>query len=285
MTSFLVARSYLLQIVTLNTAGYPIGSFATPNSPVNGTVYPSYIVPGIVSFTPGQPTYEEVHSYAQETMRGRRDIGTTDYGIGQITLAEYDETVNKLSGGSLIDTSTATALSITAPNSNNKTPPRLGLVFTAGATPSDSSENFINILLSNVTLRRPYFGSNQGTGRNPNNLTLDVVISTSTRTLLGMLLSATALSVANDTDTEIRIYSPAPIVLSTYIDDGSAVTRLLPYTPYSTENAGATNIFTKQGVTAHAQVSNISGKTVTFTAGTAANIWVDSIPTPLANIV
>jgi hypothetical protein len=284
MTSFLVARSYLLQIVTLNSAGYPIGSFATPNSPVNGTVYPSYIVPGIVSYTPGQPTYEEVHSYAMETLRGKRDLGVTDYGTGQIVLSEYDEMVNKLAGGSAIDTSTATALSMTAPNSNQKTPPRLGLVFTAGATPSDSSENFINILLSNVTLRRAYFGSNQGTGRNPNNLTYDVLMSTSTRTLLGMLLSATALAVANDTDTEVRIYSPAPLVLSTYIDDASATTRLLSYTPYTTENAGATNIFTKQGVNSHAQVSGISGKTVTFTAGSAGNIWVDAIPTPLANI-
>jgi hypothetical protein len=285
MTSFLVARSYLLQLVTLNTAGYPMGSFATPNSPVNSTVYPSYVVPSVVSYTPGQPTYEEVHSYGGENLRGRRDLGVTDYGIGQITLSEYDETVNRMAGGSAIDTTLASALSMTAPNSNLKTQPRLGLIFTAGASPSDSSENFVNILLSNVTLRRPYFGSNQGTGRNPNNLTLDVVVSTSTRTLFGMLFSATALAVANNTDTEVRIYSPAPLSLSTYIDDASATTRLLPYTPYSTEHAGVTNIFTKNGATAHAQVSGISGKTVTFTAGSAADIWVDLIPTPLANIV
>jgi len=285
MTSFLVARSYLLQIVTLNTAGYPIGYFATPNAPVNGTVYPSYIVPSVVSYTPGQPSYEEVNSFGGETLRGRRDLGVTDYGTGQITLSEYDETVNKLAGGSAIDTTLATGLSITAPNSNLKTQPRLGLIFTAGASPADSAENFINILISNVTLRRAYFGSNQGTGRNPNNLTYDVIMSTSTRTLLGSLLSATALALANNTDTEIRIYSPAPLVISTYIDDGSATTRLLPYTPYSVEHAGALNIFTKLGVSSHAAVSGISGKTVTFTAGSAADIWIDAIPTPLTNIV
>ncbi len=283
-STYLVARSYVAQIGVLNSNFYNMGQSVSPNGVANGTTVSNYIVPGFVSYTPAAPTYETVYSYASEQVRGRREVGVTDYGIGTLTLSEYDEVFNQLIGGATPSTTIASGMVVTSPNSAQKTPPRLCLTLTAGATPSSSAENFVNISVLNCNIRRARVGTNQTAGKNPNNLAYEIVVSTGTRAPWGSLLSALAMGLTNNTDTELEMSGPAPVINTTWVDDGTATTVTLPFTPYTSEVAGVYNIITKNGVDNHSGVSGISGKTVTLTHGTAGDIWEFSIPVPYANL-
>lgn len=284
MTSMLVSRFYLAQLFVLDSNFYAKGLSLTPNAVTPGTTLNSYVVPAPVKYTPANPTYEAVYSYAGEALRGRREAGITDYGNAQLTLSEYDETVNQMSGGALTDATTASAHSLSSPNANQKNPPRLGAIFSAGATPVNSAESFLNIMIVNFTLRRPRPGANQGNGKNPDPLSLDIVLSTGTRTPLGLLFSATALAVSKNSDTELYDYFPAPLLLTSYVDNGTSTSVTFPYTPYSTTVDGTINIVTKNGVDAHSGMSGITGKVATITPGSSGDIWQFGIPVALQNV-
>lgn len=272
-STYLVARAYVAQLGILNSNFYNMGQSTVPNAVSSGTTINSYVIPGFVSYAPAAPTYEDVVSYASEQVRGRREVGVTDYGIGQLVLSEYDEKFNQLIGGATPSTTIASGVVVTSPNALQKSPPRVVLTLTAAATPVTSAENFVNISVLNCTIRRARVGTNQGNGKNPNNLTYDLVVSAGNRAPWGSLLSALAMGLTNSSDTELELSAPAIYITTTYVDDGSATTITLPYTPFTTEHAGVFNMFTKNGVDSHASVSGISGSTVTITPGSAGDIW------------
>ena len=274
----LVAGFYLAQLAVLDSSGYPMGTLVTPDSPTNGTVYSPYVIPTIVEYREATPTYVEASSYAMMKHRGRRSMGASDFGVGQLVFSEFDPTFDALAMEYTVDTTLASSLSIVARNANRVQSRRFALWLTAGYTPSDSSPQFITFCLGNVYFNRQGAGVTQSGGQNANNRTYDIVQNTSLRSPLGQLYSASALSVDGNADTEIAIIAAQPETLSTYVDDGSATSVIVPYAPYYTEHAGAYNIFTKNGSTAHASVGGISGSTLTITAGTAADKWVFAIP-------
>lgn len=281
MTSRLVTGFYLMQVAILDSENYPMGTLVTPNSPVNGTVYSPLVVEAPVEFAPPSPTYADAFSYAGQKLRGRRPFGATDYGIGTITLSEFDDVFDALVMGYTLDTATATAARIRATNAGRIQQRRFMVALTGGAVPEDSAVMYETTVLLNVYFQRQPFGMNQGTGQNPNNVTYNVYANTSNRTPWGQLLSAATVAVDGDSDTEFGFYHDAPYMFTTYVDDGSATSFTLPYTPSYTEVAGASNIFYKEGVDNKAQVSAINGtgnKTVNITAGTAADKWVIWFP-------
>lgn len=278
MASDLVSGFYLAQIAILNDSNYPMGTLVTPNSPSNGTVYSPYVIPAVVEYREPTPTYVEASSYAAMKHRGRRSHGVSDFGVGQLVLSEFDDVFDALVMEYTVDTTLASGLRQTARNAQRVQSRRFALWLTGGATDSNSTPNFITFALGNVYFNRQGVGLNQSGGQNSNNLTYDIVQNVSTRSPLGQLYSASAFDVDGDADTMITIRAAAPVTFTTYVDDGSATSIVLPYAPLSTEHAGATNIFTKNGTTNHAGVSGISSATLTVTAGTAADIWVIATP-------
>lgn len=280
-STYLVNRSYLAQFYLLDGNFYAKGQNATL---ANGATSSSYVASAWVKYKPAQPTYESAWSYASEQLRGRAEYGITDYGLGTFTSSEYDETLNQLAGGSTPSTTAATGLLMTSPNSGQKTPPRLGMILSAGAVNPSSAQAFQNICLMNVVLRRPRVGTDQAVNKNPNNLDYEIVMSTAARSPFGTLLSGLSMALTNNQDTELLINSPGCEVLTSYVDDGIATTIILPFTPLSVEHAGALNIFTKNGVDAHSSVSGISGKTVTITPGSAGDVWELLIPVAYSSL-
>ena len=283
MTSRLHAGFYLAQIAFLDDNEYPMGTLLTPNSPVNGTVYSPYVIPAPVEFREPTPTYTEASSYAGMKHRGRRSLGISDFGKGQLVLSEYDDTFWALITESLVDTTLATSLRITAYNVNRAQTRRFAIWLTTGATMNKNKPKIDTFCLGNVYFDPQSGGFTQSGGQNPNNRTFDISWNTSTRSPLGQLYSASALGVEGNADTGVVIHASYPVTFATYVDDGSGTSIVLPYAPASTEHAGAVNIFTKNGSTNHSNVSGISSATLTVTAGTAADKWV--IATPSAAVL
>lgn len=268
-TSMMVDGLYIAYVWKVDANGYPMGQLVDTTAPVAGTVYSPYLISAPVTYKAATPTYEQAISRAAMTTRGQRDHGIASLGTGTFTTSEWDETLNQMRGGSTVDAATATALTITSPNRRKRSPTRLGMAFIPAATPGDGTEDFLTIMLCNISLRPPALGANSSGGSNPNNLDWEIVPNFATRTPLGLLFSATGLAVSGNTDTEIFIHAPAPMMMTTYVGDGSVATFTLPYSPYSTEHAQAYNIFSKNGAEDHSGITSVVGSVVTkSSAGT-----------------
>jgi len=278
MTSWLRAGIYSAQIAILDSNGYPMGTLVTPNAPVANTVYSPYTIPALIEYAPAQATYESAYSYAGMKLRGRRALGATDYGIGTLTLAEYDDTFDALVMGWTNDTTTATSTRINAKNSGRVQQRNFMLALTTGATPSNSAVNYETRVLLNCYFTPAAAPINQSGGQNPTNLTYNIYVNVGLRAPWGQLLSAATVAPDGDSDTEMGFYYSAPYLFCTYVDNGSTGSFSLPYTPSSTEHAGAINIFYKNGTEDKSAITGISGTTVTRTASSSGDIVVVWFP-------
>lgn len=270
MTSRLQSGLYILQVAIIDDNDYPMGQLTTPNSPVNGTVYSPLLVVGAVSYTTAADTVENAYSFRSQKFGGNRDLGLSALGAGTLELAEYDDVFDPLVMGYARDAATATAEVITGHNANRGKARRLMLAFSPAATPANGLNNFDTIFTWG-TLRRGALGSNQATGRNPNNRQYTLTKFLSTRTPWGQLFSASTIAPDGNSDDEVVVYSDAPQEFCTYIDDASATTFAMPYALEYTEHAGARNKFYKNGVENKSSVTSISSATVTRTASSAAD--------------
>ena len=263
--SELIARAYQVQVVTLDDDGYPMGQLLTPNSPVNGTVYASYLVPGFVEYRPPTAQRANSYEYSNERYRNNRPGAVQSFNAGQLILSRRDAFVNRLAGGSDEDVSTLTGLSLSSSNTMNGDPAPVGLILSAGSL--NHPGKIVNICLSKVTLSPADTGINQSTGKNPNNQTYNIMMDVSVRTLLGLLYAATALNVTGDEDSDLFVVADGVLIISTWADDATATTITLPYPPASTEVAGAINSITKNGVDNSSNVSGDCGE------GGHADLW------------
>lgn len=276
MTSVLRAGQYLAQIAILDDDGYPMGTLITPNAPVHGTVYSPYVIPAVVEYTPAQATYQSAYSRAGMKLRGRRSQGATDYGIGSLTLSEYDDVFAALVLGGTVDTTSATGVRIRGKNKGRVQQRNFMLALTTGAVPSDSAVAYDTIVLLNCYFEEASGGgTNQSSGENTNNLVYNIYVNMSRRNERGQLFSAATTAPDGDQDTESALYYSEPMMFTTYIDDNSATTFALPYAPSSTEHAGVINMFYNEGIDLKAQVSGISGSTVTIAAQADNSRWVN----------
>lgn len=285
MTSRMLSGLYMGQIAILDEDDYPMGTLVTPDAPTHGTVYSPYVFFAVVEANFGNPTSENAQSYAGMSLRGRRPLGTTDYGVGTLTMSEMDDVFDALVMGYTLDATTATSARIRAKNAKRLQQRRFMVALTAGATPVNSANDFETIVLLNVYFDNAQYGVNQSGGTNPNNVTYNMYVNASTRAPWGQLLSAATVAVDGDADTEMALNHADPYLFTTYVDDNSSATFTLPYSPSQTEVAGAHNIIFKEGVESKAQVSAINGtgnKTVNITAGADFARWVLWFPSTAA---
>lgn len=278
MPSRLQNGVYTLQVAVCDSSDYPMGQLITPNSPVFGTVYSPYVVPAPVEYAVAADTIESAYSFAAQRQRGRRELGVSQLGDGTVTLAEFDSTFDALVGGGTLDTTSSAALEIATHNVNRSTPRRLMLGFTAAATPANSLTNYDTIWTWG-TLRRGALGVNQASGRNPNNRTYTLTKTLSTRTPWGQLFSQSTVNPNGSSDDEVVIYGDAPIMLATYVGDGTASAVTLPYAPeYAT---GASGLVYRNGTASAQAVGSITSVTLKLIAagiGISGDKWVFGLP-------
>lgn len=280
-----IAGVYYAQIGFRDSNGYFKGTQSSPDSVANGTTTSAYKLLGPVSATALQPTYQIAEFFGAQAYLGSVDLGASAFGGFEITLSAHDDTFHSYISKTAVDSTIASAYSVTAPNTGLSSPPQFFLILSMGYQKEDGTNWFIHYIYNNVQFRRGNLGaaSNQG-GTNPNPLTYAVRLARSTRTLFGYLYSATTLAVANNSDVMTEYKTQYAITATCLVGDGTvgaAGTELqLPYLPATSDATGAaSNVITKGGVLqAASSVSTTTGK-VTYAAAPAAATVNIVVPT------
>lgn len=249
MANSMIAGVYKLWVAMRDSSGYPMGDAADPNNVANGTTLHAYVVEAPVEFQPPQATYDTAQSRGGQRNRAQRDMGVSDLGTATVTLDHFDEKFHAMITGGLVDTTTLTSLSITAPNTQKQKRPRFVVGLSVGATTEAGDDEFLTYILGNVVFRAPAApGSTQGGGVNPNPLQYEMVIDLSPRTGLGRLFSSMALDTAADRDTMIMVRAPYMMTVTTYVGLNTDSGWTLGYLPTSSDATGAaSNSITKNG--------------------------------------
>ncbi len=277
----MVAGLYHAFLHKRTSAGYPMGQLATPDSPVDGTVYPGYKITGIVGWTPPVPGISRANRKGGQKFLGQRILGVSDFGEGQLTLSDYDETFLQLIGASTPDVATHTEHAMSSSNSQEFDIPQVFLTMIGGFQNDAGTNKFLTSSYINTQIGRIDTPMTQGDGDNPNAMQFVVVPSTSLRMPTGMLFSAAALAVQDNKDFNWRDHNSQNkgIAIDTYIDDGTATTFILTYKPTSTDATNVTNIVTKNGVSTNPTSIVLATGVVTITAGSSGDIWCVVYPT------
>lgn len=253
--------------------GYPMGSLATPNSPSTDTVYGAYKLPGYVESSIPAPTIEIATFRGGLAILGQRAMGVSDFGTFTLTLTGHDETFARMCNASTVDVATHTNLAITAPNTGNASLPQMILGMSIGIQLDSGANQFITAVFGNVQCNYPNLGAGQDSGTNPRPIEVTVIPSVSTRTGWGMLYSATALAVQNNTDIVTYVRYDYPMYLLTYIDNGSTGGFTAPYLPFSSSVDNTTNIMLESGAKVNMTSFSTSTAAAAFTAADSGDPW------------
>ncbi|RMG82103.1 MAG: hypothetical protein D6712_15205 [Chloroflexi bacterium] len=257
--------------------GYAMGSLTTPNSPSNGTMYGAHVVDNAATVTFGADVTPQLKFVAGGALQATASIGATDIEATTVELNGMDETLMAFINRSTIDTTTNTAATIMHRNINNRITPPMIIGFNIVVHNFDTAQNeyltvvFLNAQLQLNTLASA--GSPTGDATNPNNITLTVLPSKSTRGATGALLSSYGTGVIGGQDVLEIWRGSNPRYVATYVDDGTAGSFILPYRPTNSDATGsAQNHITVNGSAGSATSVSTTTATVTRTAGTAGDI-------------
>lgn len=272
-----LAGFYHAQVLKRSGTGYPRGTVADPDSVANGTVMSAYKLLGPVNATAPSPTYETAEFFGGQTYLGSADLGATSFGAFEITLSAHDDTFHALVTRTGVDTTIASAYSVTGYNAGLVAPPQLFLILAMGYQKEDGTNWLAHYIYNNVQIRPGNLGSasNSG-GTNPNPNTYSVRIARSARTIFGYQYGDTTLDVANDLDIMTLYKTQYPVSVTSFIGDGTIGTTggnelQLPYLPATSDATGAaTNVITKNGALQAATTVATATGLVTYSSVPAA---------------
>lgn len=283
-TNGMIAGVYSAWIAFRSSAGYPVGTCITPDSPTVNTVYSAYRLKYPVQFNPLNTQIAMATRKGGQRVRGHRYLPPDDIGSFTIVLDGKDEQFDAYVRGYTLDLAYNTSMAIGTDNSYLTAPPRFVLGMSLGFTDTDNATDyFMTYIWNNVVFTKAFGeGATQSSGTNPNPLEWTVTPDPSTRTGFGALYTATSLGVVEGTSLMVAIRDQYELTLSSYIANGSATTFATGFRGMSTDNTGAAgNIILKAGViTAVTSVAIGATKLVTLTgAGSSADHWDILYPT------
>jgi hypothetical protein len=282
-----LAGFFHAQICFRDSNGYPMGADSTPDAVSALDVKHAYKLTGPVAATAPSPTREVATFRGGQNVLGQMAMGTSAFGTFDLTLSAYDEVFNAYITGSVNDvTNVGTANVLSADNELLANLPQFFLVLSGKFQDSTGTNKYMHYIYNNVTFQAAPIGLTQEAGVNPGAVTYTVVPSTSTRTIFGYLFSATSLALQDNKGVVMKWRTDNPVSFTTYIDDASATSFVVGYRPTNSENAGAVNVFTKNGVINHTGVAAFSTTTgaTTHTAGSSLDKWVVSYETNYVSI-
>ena len=280
-TNGMIAGIYNGWVAKRDSNGYPKGVVADPNSPGTNVVLSPYRIKYPISLTPPTPNRRLATRVGGQAPRGQRDLGMSSLGTFPIEMDSYDETFHALVSGSAVDVSTVSEWAVTSPNVQKVTLPKFILGMSIGYLTEAGNPEFLTAIFHNVQIRPVMPSGSQSDGENPNPMRYEVVPDVSSRTGIGRLYSAMAMSVQENSDMSMMIRYSKEIFLATYIKDGTATTFTLPFLPTSSDATGAAaNSITNNGSTQAVTSVNTSTGVVTLSAaGTSGHIVVTAFPT------
>lgn len=287
MASGHLAGFYHALFMMRDSSGYPFGILTDPDSAANGTTTHAHKLIGAVEASALAITREVATFRGGQSVMGRRQLGVNDFGDFDLTLSAFDETFHALISGSAIDTTIASSNSVTTPNTRRGDPPQGMLLLTLGFQTLAGVNKFITYAYPNVQISEAESGAaNQSGGENPLPMRYRVTVSSSDRTFFGLPYSGTTLAPSENNDLFVRYITTKPIAVTTYKAAASATGFTLGYRPVSSDHAGARNVFSKNGASAHADVTGVNTSTgvITINAASASDIWVATYETDFVAI-
>ncbi len=275
-----------VQLAFRSSAGYPMGTLTTPDSPtpgVGGVVYAPYLMKNIVSFEGFSPTRAVAVDLGGSKIRAQADVGVESFGSGTLVLSERDDVFESYITGSSVDSTTVTGWRDSGSNVNNIIAPAFFLIVTTKAdvidestTPPTITKQYTHFIFPNCQITKANSGSAaQGGGTNPNTFSYNIIPSIAYRALSGLPFSSTAMALADNSDVSYVSQTPNPIMIATYVEgstpDGAFI---MPYRPLTTESDTSDKKLTKNGAAVSYTTVNATTGAVTMTAGSANDIFV-----------
>ncbi|MBE2268600.1 MAG: hypothetical protein IAE80_10260 [Anaerolinea sp.] len=282
-----IAGFYHALFCLRDSSGYPFGTLTDPDNAANGTTTHAHKLIAPVEASALTFERESAAFRGGQTLLGRRQLGISDIGAFEITLSAFDEAFHALISGSAVDTSIASANSVTTPNALRADPPQGMLLLTLGFQTTAGVNKYITYAYPNVQISEASAGAaSQDGGENPLPTRYTVTVSRAERTIFGLPYSATALDAADDADLFVRYVTAKPVSVTTYKAAAGATTFTLGYRPASSDHAGVRNVWTKNGAGAHADVTGVNTTTgaVTINAAGAGDVWVAVYETDFATL-
>lgn len=270
------ARIHLGTIVigTQSTTKYVRGQDITPDSPVQLTVNSCLVLEG-VTFTPGVRVNPTVTIAGAQKILGRVVLPTSDYGEPAFDVPYLQDIFNSIFiRSNLIDSSTL-GRHTTGDNSQQSTFRPSFLRFLVRVQDEVTGvEAWHNISYLSVRNKETTPG---GAGRvtsdveNPNPFAYAAVLSPSTRTMSGALLSSLSIGSEGNRDTMIQSVSDNQTQVNNIVMDGIATTFTLSHLPLSADATGkGANIVTLNGVSvAITSIDIATGEVVLTGAGSS----------------
>lgn len=267
-----------LQFSRRNSAGYPVGTQADPETITANTTMSAYVIHGLREFVPAKRDVAKAVNRGDGKIIATMYMGVKDYGEGSFELGVEDDTVDALVKRSTLDTTLASDMLVRAGNEGQAEPIPGYLMSTVRVQDIDDGSFWYKTWIYNnaQVIEDEAAPINQKDGENPSPLKYKFSPSLSNRLVTGHLFSDTDLQVLEDKDTYTIIRSRYPLALTSWKANGSATTFNLPYLPvYSGATGAAQNIITKNGATQSVTSVNTSTGLVTVSAaGSSGDIWV-----------
>jgi hypothetical protein len=238
-----------VQICFRSSAGYPMGTLTTPDSPtpgVGGVNYHSYVLKNIVSFEGTQPSRAIAVDLGGSKIRAQADVGVESFGTGTLVLSERDDIFESYITGSSVDSSTVSGWRDSGSNVNNIISPSFFLIVTTKAdviddtvSPPTVTKRYLHYIFPNCQITKANTGSvATGGGTNTNAFSYTIIPSISYRALSGLPFSGTGMALSDNSDLCYVSQTANPIAVTTFVEgstpDGAWVTGYRPLTTHAT---------------------------------------------------
>lgn len=272
-----------MTVMKRTTDGYPAGDVTDPATLVNNTVYNAYLVRSINNLVPAVTSPPLVRQIAGGTVRKSLFLPKADFGIPQVVLEEEDETlIAKFIKDNAVDVTTDSKMAFRDDNPGQSNFPSLIIgfhMFVERGPATGFTQMWDNWFYLNCQLQQSAqsnIGQITGNVDNPSELTYDLALSLSDRSVTGEKISALNTSNANGFAAVQYIRTEdAPLMTSLYIDDGAAGTATFPYKPVGSDATGAAgNHVTKNGTVSTITSFSTTTAVAVFVAGSATDKWV-----------
>ena len=265
-------------IYRVDSSGRAVGQLDPDALGSGPTVSPALLIKGPVKLTTAKAQRTSVEWRGGGVPEGKKQAGVDSINSATLEVTRWDNVLDTLIMGGSIDTTSLVNAEISSPNNMNPSPNTVGFVGITKIDVPGGTTKYLHIVYPSCTITKvtPDIQQLEGNQKNPNNITLTITPSSTTKFPTGKAMGSTQ-NWYGYSEFEFTMSSLYPYMLDCWIADGSATTFTLTALPKkSTVTTGNNdNWVTKNSVnTAPTSINTSSGLVTVAAAGSAADVWV-----------
>ena len=257
----------------LNSDGIATGQLDPDSLPAAPATSSAFLMRGPMTLSPAAPTYRRATFIGGGKLEGKADMGLEDVGDAELTLSQFDPALNAMIAGGLVDTTSLGGATISAPNHLNPSS-RVGVLCAIGRLQKRATVGniFFHLIYPSCQLRVNSPSLTQEGGTNPAPITVTITPAVGTKFPIGVAFGANQ-NWQDYSEFEYYLEATNPYFLTSWLQDGTAVSFTLPYKPVSSVVTGGNtdNWVARNGTpTAPSSINTSSGLVTMAAAGTAS---------------